>query len=317
MNTDVEAQLIHQLNPLSDLAKTEAEAGDFAALVKDWFEDMETRLSRFKAGSELSRLNRAAGSWMLVSDILFELLAEAEAYRLRTAGFFNTNVLAALHAAGYGQSFEYAGQFKPGAHFQGEILIPDESFLEMDTRMKAVRLSSGAQLDLGGIAKSWSVRKLSEWLRRKRDIKRGLINAGGDAMVWDDCTDGGPAELRIQNPWDTSGSDAAICLYNGGVATSSTLGRSWKTPQGVYHHLIDPRKMKPSGSDVVQCTIAGPDVTACEVWAKVVCIAGLELGTAMLAEHAPSYEGYIYKSDRSLYRHQAAVPQKTNGRCIN
>lgn len=317
MNTDIEAQLIQQRNPHSDSAKeTRDEAGEYAALVKEWFEDMETRLSRFNEGSELNRLNRAAGSWMLVSDILFQLLAEAEAYRLRTDGLFNVNVLAALQAAGYDRSFEHAGQFRPTAPFKGAILRPDEPYMEMDARMKAVRLRSGVQLDLGGIAKSWSVRKLSDWLRRRKGIKRGLINAGGDAMVWDDRADGGPAELSIQNPWDAACSDAAIRLYNGGVATSNTLGRSWETPQGKYHHLIDPRGMRPSGSDVVQCTISGPDVTACEVWAKVLCIAGLERGTAMLAEHAPSYEGCIYMSDGSLRRHQAAIPPQWNGRRV-
>jgi len=314
MNTDVEAILIHKAarQQLSE-AETQAEAGEYAALVKRWFGDMEARLSRFRANSELSRLNRSAGSWLLVSDILFDILAEAEAFRLRTEGLFNVNVLEALRASGYDQSFEKAAHFSPSMLSVGAAL-PLQPFMEMDAGMKAVKLRSGAQVDLGGIAKGWSVRKLSDWLRRKRGIKTGLINAGGDAAVWDERTDAAPAELRIQNPWDASSSDATITVRGGGVATSSTLGRSWKTPSGVYHHIIDPRGMRPSSSDVVQCTITGPDVTACEVWAKVVCIAGLEQGKALLVKHAPAYEAYMYRTDHSLYKHEAAISQKETGR---
>ncbi len=153
---------------------------------------MEARLSRFRANSELSRLNRSAGSWLLVSDILFDILAEAEAFRLRTEGLFNVNVLEALRASGYDQSFEKAALFSPSM-LSASAALPLQPFMEMDAGMKAVKLRSGAQVDLGGIAKSWSVRKLSDWLRRKRGIKTGLINAGGDAAVWDERTDAAPS----------------------------------------------------------------------------------------------------------------------------
>ncbi|WP_138753828.1 FAD:protein FMN transferase [Paenibacillus sinopodophylli] len=295
MNTDVEAQLIHGLS--------EQKGAEYTALVQDWFRDMELRLSRFLSNSEVSQLNRSSGSWMLVSDVMYQLLTEAETYRLHSEGLFTINVLAALQAAGYDRSFDHVSQFQENQDAQ---LLPwnEQAVYELDSRMKAVKLRSGVQLDLGGIAKSWSVRKLSGWLRRKKGITRGLINAGGDAVVWDDIGEEQPSELRIQNPWNTLDSDAAIRLFNGGAATSSTLGRSWPTAAGeCFHHIIDPRRMKPSTSDVVQCTITGSDVTACEVWSKVFCIAGFERGMQLLTRHAPTYRSYIYTSDRSFHQH--------------
>ncbi len=311
MNTDVEAILIHNSDAQSPgNAEDNSEAGEYAAFVKQWFLDMENRLSRFRANSELSQLNRSAGSWQLVSPLLFQILAEANKYRMLTGGLFNVHMLKALEAAGYNQTFEHIG------HIQAYPIISScpatsDTLLEMNAGMKAVRLQRGAEVDLGGIAKSWSARKLADWLRRKRGVQAGMINAGGDAAVWDVRSDSTPAELRIQNPWDPGRAEAVISLRNGGVATSSTLGRSWSRPDGSScHHILDPRTLRPSRSDVVQCTITGPDVTACEVWAKAVCIAGLEEGTALLATYAPEYAGFMYTADRTLRKHEASSDRK-------
>ncbi|WP_139996824.1 FAD:protein FMN transferase [Paenibacillus paridis] len=311
MNTDVEAILIHNSDARSPgNAEDNSEAGEYAALVKQWFLDMENRLSRFRADSELSQLNRSGGNWQLVSPLLFQILSEANKYRMLTGGLFNVHMLKALEAAGYSQSFEHIG------HIQGFPIhsigpATSDTLLEMDAGMKAVRLQRGAEVDLGGIAKSWSARKLADWLRRKRGVQAGMINAGGDAAIWDLRSASAPAELRIQNPWKPDCAEAVILLRNGGIATSSTLGRSWNLQDGTFcHHILDPRTMKPSRSDVVQCTITGPDVTACEVWAKAVCIAGFEEGTALLATYAPEYAGYMYTADRTLRKHEASSDRK-------
>ncbi|MCA0756161.1 FAD:protein FMN transferase [Paenibacillus sp. N4] len=293
MNTRIEAVLLHE---------TGTDGGKYAQLVKSWFEDMERKFSRFREDSELSLLNRSAGSWLLVSGLLYALLEEAERYRRLTGGLFDMNVLRAMHAAGYDRSFEHAGSFA-AKELPAAGTDTDEPLLELAAGMKAVKLRSGAQLDLGGIAKGWSVKLLSGWLR-KQGIQTGLINAGGDAAVWDDRPDGGEAELAIQNPWEPASSDAAIYLRQGGAATSSTLGRRWSGPAGAFHHIIDPRSGRSSESGVVQCTVSGPEVTACEVWAKAVSIAGLDEGRKLLTGQAPEYKAFIYTEDRRLHVHE-------------
>ncbi len=66
----------------------------------------ERALSRFDAGSDLSRLNSAAGEWVAVDPLLLDALAAALRGRTDTGGLFDPTILPALVAAGYDRSFE-------------------------------------------------------------------------------------------------------------------------------------------------------------------------------------------------------------------
>jgi len=74
--------------------------------IEQFFAQTEDSLSRFKAGSELSRLNRAAGKPFTASPLLFNLVEAALTWRKRTGGIFDPTILKALLAHGYDRSFE-------------------------------------------------------------------------------------------------------------------------------------------------------------------------------------------------------------------
>ncbi|MNI80910.1 Thiamine biosynthesis lipoprotein ApbE precursor [compost metagenome] len=75
-----------------------------------------------------------------------------------------------------------------------------------------------------------------------------------------------------------------------GIATSSRLKRSWTDNKGTrLHHIIDPRTLRPSQSDLVQVTVWGPSLTAAEVYAKCVLILGSIQGQSWLEQNHPQY----------------------------
>ncbi|MHA7965205.1 FAD:protein FMN transferase [Paenibacillus sp. CAU 1782] len=283
MNTEVEAQLEHD-NEHSALAERDAN------VLRDWFRDCEGSFSRFRRDSELSSFNSSGGKLVLLSDRLFELLVMSERYREVTDGLFQIGILPELLAAGYDRSFELmkgaGGDNGNSAEPRKEIL---RSGLELDISMKAARLSGGAGVDLGGIAKSWTTLQAGEWLKGKAYVKAALVNAGGDAFYWRRGREGGAAAFAISSPWNAKDDIGMLQLHDGAVATSSVLGRMWRHSGGMRHHLIDPRTGEPSRSGIVQATVAGQDPVACEVWAKTVCIAGEE-GLALMEKQAPGYE---------------------------
>jgi len=282
MNTEIETILESQPDPMNR---------ELAQMVDKWFHAVERRFSRFLPESELSRLNSHSGKLTLVSAPMAEVLLLADSYRSQTEGLFTPFVHDALRAAGYDRSFEKLD--KENA-FVTDILTGSEAFMTLHPQMKAVQLRAGAHLDLGGIVKGWSAERLAGRLRRKYGIKRGLANAGGDLQVWGGSSHDEPWNIGIASPWDTEEELAIVCLREGAVATSSVWGRSWTYgPHGQGHHLIDPRTMKPAISDVAQCSIAGDSLIPCEIWAKVVCIAGVEPGMALLQKHAPRMEALI------------------------
>ncbi|BAH46196.1 conserved hypothetical protein [Brevibacillus brevis NBRC 100599] len=290
MNTEIETILRSSSEQMSQ---------ELAKIVDRWFYQVEHRFSRFLPDSELSYLNNHSGRLTLVSELMAEVLTLAESFRLQTGGIFTPFVYDALHAAGYSESFEKLD--KKTTTTTKEFSFHKTAMM-LHPQMKAVQLQAGSHLDLGGIAKGWSAERLAERLRRKHGIKRGLINAGGDVQLWGGSSVNEPWYIGIANPWNQDEELTIVSRREGAVATSSVWGRRWKNGQHEErHHLIDPRTMKPGNSDVIQCSVTGDSVIACEIWAKVVCIVGLECGIALLRKHCPRMEALIVSGTGDLH----------------
>lgn len=285
----------------------EADIRNLEMRSRGWFENVESAFSRFWPGSELCRLNRSAGRSTLVSDNMLEVLLLAESYRKETEGAFNPFLLDALRNAGYDESFERMNTRKRLSGAVAPVSKVDDHPIEIDPGMRAVRLSPDTAADLGGIAKSWAVKRLVQWLRNKRKLTQGMVNAGGDLAVWDRRKrETEPWLVAVEHPWKPDSDAGVLVMTNGAAATSSRLGRRWMTERGPMHHLIDPRTMLPSDSDTVQCTVAGPDATACEVWAKSLCILGSEEGLTLFRRKAPAYEALLFTANKQVFLAGAA-----------
>jgi len=57
---------------------------------------------------------------------------------------------------------------------------------------------------------------------------------------------GWPVLLADHHGASLDGPGERIALFEGGLATSSTLARSWPTDRGRMHHVIDPRTGVPA-----------------------------------------------------------------------
>jgi thiamine biosynthesis lipoprotein len=280
-------------------------SGELEDLARSWFDRTEKRFSRFRPDSELSHLNRLAGERCMVSRAMLEVLMLAETYRRLTEGVFDPYVLEALLAAGYDETFEAvkrrpAEQFEPqAAHPEPKPRIPVPP-MEIDPGMNSLRLPPSAAVDLGGIVKSWSARRLAGYFRARMGVRRGLINAGGDLTVWGRPEGGTPPwRIAVENPWTDTAKAGVLVLHEGAAATSGTLGRRWMSGRGPMHHLIDPSTMRPGDSDIVQCTVSGTDGVECEIWSKTICIAGSSRGLQLLAAKGnPDNEALLFTKDR-------------------
>ncbi|QYR22727.1 FAD:protein FMN transferase [Paenibacillus sp. sptzw28] len=275
MNTQIETALGFQTEAM--------EAGEPYAWVNDvrkWFGFVEDTFSRFRPESELCRLNRSAGKPMFISYTMQEVLLMVSEYRRLTEGMFEPFILRALEDWGYNTSYDQMNKECITPSRLTTALQKKNEALELNTGMRAARLANGARIDLGGIVKGWSVDRLTGHLVSQK-IKSGMLNAGGDLRVW-----GGsplnPWEIEIADPRDTHSTIASVKLHNCAAATSSMLGRRWMTEQGTAHHLIDPRSMAPAVSDIVQCTVVGGTAVECDIFAKVLCMLGLEKGIEWL-----------------------------------
>jgi thiamine biosynthesis lipoprotein len=246
--------------------------------VERFFYHVGARLSRFRASSELVRLNRAPGEAVRVSPDLAELIGLALAAAQASDGIFDPTVIDELEAAGYDRSIE---QIRRDGPPPSRHIAPRPGRWQqvmVDPASDTVRLPAGVRLDLGGIGKGWAADQAGSMLRL---LGAGMVSAGGDIRAWGDQPDLPPGQgwlVAVDHP-EQPGTDVAwLRVRDGAVATSSVTTRRWAGG----HHLIDPRTARPADTDLLSVTALAPTVVQAEVAAKVALILGREAGLEWL-----------------------------------
>lgn len=240
-------------------------------------QQLERRWSRFRPGSEISRLNAAPGRWTVVSAETFALLERAEHARRRTEGAFEPFLLGRLEDLGYDRPWTGPPD--------SPLRAPEPTFVrpgpvEVDQSTGAVRLPPGARFDPGGIGKGFAADLVADHLRAA-GAAWGQVELGGDVRVFGPAPSGPAWRVRVEGP-DGAGYAAEVVIAEGGVATSGTARRSWRRGGRSLHHLIDPATGWPAETDLVAVTATAGSLWWAEVVAKVVLIAGSAAGERIL-----------------------------------
>jgi thiamine biosynthesis lipoprotein len=270
------------------------------ANVPNWFEEWEQVLSRFRATSELSRLNRAAGQPFAVSETLWQVFQSALSANKNTDGLVTPTVASAVREVGYDRDF---------AQLAGETLAPFDStsafvspldMISWDESTRTIYLPAGAQLDFGGIAKGWAAEQV---VQRLKHLGSALMNCGGDIAMSGALLDCSPWEIGVFKPFDrASGYAAKLYFYRPrGVATSSTDRRRWMQGSALRHHIIDPQTGLPAASDVVSATIIAPTAIDAEAAAKSALIRGSAAGLAWVESDPNLAALLILENGQLLY----------------
>ncbi len=223
------------------------EAGSLAAaraVVERVVAEFDQACSRFRDDSELSLVNAAAGAAVRVGPVLLEAVTVALRAARLTGGDVDPTIGQALISLGYDRDFaalslgEDGAVVSPGARPLASV--PGWRTVIVDPDLGTIRVAGGVSLDLGATAKALAADRAAT----EASAAAGcgvLVSFAGDLAI------AGPAPAegwRIRVTDDhRSGFDAPgqwISLSSGGLATSSTMVRQWRTDNGTAHHLIDP-----------------------------------------------------------------------------
>jgi thiamine biosynthesis lipoprotein len=234
---------------------------------------VDLALSRFRADSELTALNRLAGSGRVVGvswRVRVMLAAIHRAGRI-TGGRFDATVLETLERLG-----------EAGAPL-GAVEVPDGDEVvrivpEETPRASLVHVPE-RPVDSGGIGKGLALRWAAAAALPALPTRAGLlIDAGGDLVAAGTPPDGG-WRIGIDDPVAPEGAEteplAVLTLGTGAVATSSVGTRNCTAPDGrTVHHLVDPVTREPARTGLIAVTVASADPAWSEVWSKALFLGG-------------------------------------------
>jgi thiamine biosynthesis lipoprotein len=241
---------------------------------------LERHWSRFLPTSEVSALNRLAGSWVQVSAETVELVDRAVLAHVVTGGRYDPTVLGAVVRAGYDRSFdELAGVVRH--HDPYSSLRLGAGDIEIDHAAGAVRLPEGVGFDPGGIGKGLAADLVAAHLDAE-GAAGALVNLGGDLRAIGVGPDGDDWTVDL-DPAATGHPHTRVVLDHGAVATSTVLRRRWTIGGQERHHVMDPLAGTSADSDVVAASVIAARGWQAEVLAKAAIVAGTTEGSRLIA----------------------------------
>jgi thiamine biosynthesis lipoprotein len=237
--------------------------------VLDEMRHIDETMSTYKPTSEVSQVNaKAADGPMHISKELFDLLTTARQYSEITEGAFD------ITYASVGYMYDFRRHVRPD---DAEIAkaLPAINYLHvlLDPKNQTVQFSQkGVRIDLGGIAKGYSVDRGIDVLKGL-GYTRAYVGAGGDSRIIGDRF-GKPWLVGVRDPRKGEGNVIArIPLVDAAISTSGDYERFFEENGVRYHHIIDPHTGH-SASKVRSATVIGPNATRTDGLSKTAFVLG-------------------------------------------
>ncbi len=270
------------------------------------FDRLESLLSIWKPGSDVVRLNDAAGlAPVAVSPDTMTVLEAAAQASEWTGGKFDITfgTLTGLWKFDHDQDNTIPDQ----RAIEARLPLVDYRLVRVDRAARTAYLArAGTRIHLGGIGKGYAVDRAAAILR-ERGLSDFLIQSGGDLYVAG-LNDGAPWKLAIADPRGSGGqSFATLEMSNGTFSTSGDYERFFIKDGVRYHHLIDPDSGRPAAG-TRSVTIVTDSAMLADVLSTGVFIMGPVAGMALI-ERLPQVEGVIVSA-----ANQVAISSGLKGR---
>jgi thiamine biosynthesis lipoprotein len=236
--------------------------------------ELDLVASRFRADSELRRLDDQAGRPTPISPLLATLLRVALRAARLTDGDVDPTLGAALCEAGYDRDYAQLPADGPAVRLV-TTSCPGWRSVHLDLARREVTVPPGVLLDLGATAKAWAADAAADALATRFECGV-LVGLGGDVAMAGAAPDGGWS-IRVQDvtgrpDQPPNGSSQTVLLRSGGLATSSVTARRWTRGGVALHHILDPRTGLPARSAWRTVSVAAAscvDANIASTWAIV------------------------------------------------
>jgi thiamine biosynthesis lipoprotein len=254
------------------------------------FERLDGLMSVWREGSDVQRLNAAAGKQPVrVSADVREVLRVARQVSDWTDGKFDVTfgALSGLWKFDHDQDNRIPDPQEVRRH----LSLIDYGAVDVDERAGTVFLRrEGMRVHLGGIGKGYAVDRAVDTLRR-RGLSDFMIQSGGDMYVMGRRGER-PWRVGIRDPRGPADrSFATLDLSAGAISTSGDYERFFVKEGRRYHHILDPDRGEPARG-CRSVTIVTGRATLADGLATGVFVLGPGPGMALI-ERLPGVEGVI------------------------
>jgi thiamine biosynthesis lipoprotein len=244
-----------------------------------YVEDFAARLSRFRADSELSALNRDPRRCVKASALLRTAVRAGVWAAEHSGGLVDPTLTGALRRVGYTGSLDGA---RPASLHEAILAAPPRRparphpaavwrEVSVDDSRGIVCRPPGVEIDTGGTGKGLCADAVAH---RLRGYTRFVVDCGGDIAIGGVGAQLDPYEVEVEHPL-TGETICSVAIASGGIATSGLNVRVWRDGQGGFaHHLLDPASGRPAWTGLVGVTALAPSALEAETLSKMALLSG-------------------------------------------
>ena len=219
--------------------------------ISSMISDLDSRLSVTNTESEIYQLNHAEGKSVPLSDATADLLRKALALGDTTGGALELTSYPLSLAWGF-TTGDY--QIPDQEAIDGLLPLVDDSAITLDGT--SATLPTGAQLDLGAVAKGYAGDRAAELLKAA-GVTSALLNLGSSTIrAIGSKPDGSPWRIALQDPNDTSAYAGVVSATDLSIDTSGGYERYFEGDDGeIYWHILDPGTGYPAKNGLISVTV--------------------------------------------------------------
>lgn len=260
-----------------DLTLFDAEPKQAPAAAEAVFQEiarLERVMSTWDPASELSRVNRAAGSGtQAITRDLADVTSAALGICRESGGAFDPTVGPLLHLWRF--DTDQPRRPSPAAAAEARARVGCEK-ISVAVDPPGIRLPGGASLDLGGIGKGYAVDRALALLR-PYGIHRAKLDFGSSSLAFEGRVDGG-WPVVLADPRDRDKPLVAFRVDEGSIGSSGQRERSFVRNGRRYGHIFDPHQGQPVESPLLLVTVMAPDATRADALSTALFVMGAEKG---------------------------------------
>ncbi len=249
----------------------------------DVCEDLEKKLSRTQKASEISAINEAG--IFKPSDDTKTVIEKGLYYSALSNGLFDITV------APLTSLWDFKNAVIPSRDEIAEALknVDYQSIEPAGNEIK----TGGKQLDLGAIAKGYIADRVCEYLKAN-DVKKGIVNLGGNIVVFGD-----EYKIGLKKPFSENDIIISLMLRDTSISTSGVYERCFTENGKLYHHILNAETGYPAETDLYSASVICENAVDGDALSTVCMLLGKEKA-AKLIEQTDNCEAVFIDKDMKL-----------------
>lgn len=259
---------------------------------------LESILSRFIPGSEVSMINQNAGKgYVNIGSETFEVLSCASRLSKISEGLFDITVGPLVDLWRYNHSFQVPEDEEIRhalslVNYRDLMLNPDEQSASLRRPEQSI--------DLGGIGKGYISDCLVKTLQNY-GVVSAFVNIGGNVSTLGNKPNGSYWSVGIRHPRRSACLIGAVKVTNRAVVTSGDYERYFVDGTGKRrHHIINPTTGYPVESGLISVTVVAESAMVADGLSTSIFAAGMDKGLGYLTRF-PGVDAVLVDNNQRVF----------------